>query len=122
MYATGAELDPQEVLGVMGQGMPLSVAVPTLERMLRERTHRTRQMSVLKNLHRACHLRAAAERAEVSRDLIVAPGLWQLQASAEGLALAHECLKERKHSPISVSRVCMASTALRLSISARLLL
>ena len=49
----------------MGGGMPLAVAVPTLERMLRERIHRTRQTSVLKNLHRSCHLTAAAERAEV---------------------------------------------------------
>ncbi|KAK9804448.1 hypothetical protein WJX73_002374 [Symbiochloris irregularis] len=65
LASRGAELDPQEVLGVMGPDMPLPVAVPTLERMLRERTHRTRQTSVLKNLHRACHLSAAAERAEL---------------------------------------------------------
>ena len=61
----GADLDPQEVLHALEDGMPLSVAVPTLERMLRERMHRARQGTVLKHLHRACHLSTASERAEV---------------------------------------------------------
>ena len=55
------------MLEALREGVPLAVAVPTLERMLRERIHRTRQGTVLKHLHRACHLSAACQRAEVRR-------------------------------------------------------
>lgn len=74
----GGDLDPLEVLHALGEGVPLAVAVPTLERMLRERIHRARQGTVLKHLHRACHLSAASERAEVG---LLVPGLHEQHAA-----------------------------------------
>ena len=53
------------MLDALGEGAPLAVALPTLGRMLRERIHRTRQGLLLRNLHRSCHLQAAAERVDV---------------------------------------------------------
>lgn len=63
--SAGADLDPQEVLQALGEGMPLAVAAPTLERMLRERVHRMRQGTMLKHLHRAANLTTASQRAQV---------------------------------------------------------
>ena len=63
--APGADLDPRAVLDALGEAVPLSVALPTLGRMIRERTHRVRQGCLLRNLHRSCHLQAAASRVEV---------------------------------------------------------
>ena len=61
----GADLDPRAVLDALGDGAPLEVALPTLGRMLRERIHRMRQGLLLRNLHRSCHLQAAADRVDV---------------------------------------------------------
>ena len=63
--AAGADLDPRAVLDALGEAVPLSVALPTLGRMIRERTHRVRQGCLLRNLHSSCHLQAAAARVEV---------------------------------------------------------
>lgn len=50
---TGDHLDPAEVLAALPPGMPLAAAAGVLAPMLRDRTHRRRQVLLVKNLHRA---------------------------------------------------------------------
>ncbi|KAK9806735.1 hypothetical protein WJX72_000925 [[Myrmecia] bisecta] len=68
----GADLDPLRVLDALSEAMPLSLAFPTLARMLRERIHRKRQGHVVRHLERAVNLSCAAERAELMCRRVVA--------------------------------------------------
>lgn len=62
--STGAHLDPRRVLDALAPDMPLALAADTLAAMTRTALHRRRSGAIQRALHRACHLAAAAERAE----------------------------------------------------------
>lgn len=66
----GAHLDPRRVLDALAADMPLALAADTLAAMTRTALHRRRSGAIQRALHRACHLAAAAERAEV-RNLVL---------------------------------------------------
>ena len=59
------DLDPLQVLEQMSSGMPLDDAFSVLAHMLRERAHRRRQGSVIRNLWRSSSIAASAEKVEV---------------------------------------------------------
>lgn len=63
--SAGAHLDPRRVLDALDPEMPLALAADTLAAMMRTALHRRRAGALSRSLHRACHLSAAAERAEV---------------------------------------------------------
>ena len=61
----GADLDPIQVLSALSADMPLANGVDILSHLLCERLHRHRQGSIIRSLHKACHLSASVDRAEV---------------------------------------------------------
>ena len=52
------------MLDALAPDMPLALAADTLAAMTRTALHRRRSGAIQRALHRACHLAAAAERAE----------------------------------------------------------
>ncbi len=59
------DLDPLQVLEQMLPGMPLAEAVPVLAHLLRERAHRRRHGSILRNLWRSSSIAASVDKVEV---------------------------------------------------------
>ena len=61
----GADLDPLRVLEALPAEVPLGAAYATVAALLRERTHRRRHCSIVRQLRRAESLAVSADRAEV---------------------------------------------------------
>ena len=62
LNAESGNLDPMRVLDALTETMPVSLAYPTLARMLRERTHRKRQTKITHNLHKLQNVLYRAEK------------------------------------------------------------
>eukprot|EP00210_Caulerpa_lentillifera_P007702 g7353.t1 len=62
LNAESGNLDPMRVLDTLSETMPLSLAYPTLARMLRERTHRKRQTRITHELCKAQNVQYKAEK------------------------------------------------------------
>mmetsp|Transcript_12664 Transcript_12664/g.35634 ORF Transcript_12664/g.35634 Transcript_12664/m.35634 type:complete len:943 (+) Transcript_12664:317-3145(+) len=69
--AGGSDLDPMEVLTAMAGDLPLTRALPTLERILRERIHRARDRRLVCSLQRSVNLEAKGELAEAQQRSVV---------------------------------------------------
>ena len=61
----GTDLDPLQVLGALSEDLPLSSGVEILSHLMCERLHRQRQGTIIRSLHKASHLTASVEKAQV---------------------------------------------------------
>ncbi|KAK9839815.1 hypothetical protein WJX81_003522 [Elliptochloris bilobata] len=106
LAAQGAHLDPRRVLDALAPDMPLALAAGTLAAMTRTALHRRRAGTLSRALHRACHLSAAAERAELmSRRVVVTEeracrlchariGTKMSAVFPNGLLVCYKCLRK----------------------------
>jgi hypothetical protein len=94
--SAGAHLDPRRVLDALDPEMPLALAADTLAAMMRTALHRRRAGSLSRALHRACHLSAAAERAEVCAGHRLKP-----TRSSAGVARLPTCVLRLRFSPLA---------------------
>ena len=67
----GADLDPLQVLSALSEDLSLASGVQLLSHLICERLHRQRQGTIIRSLHKASHLSASVDRAEVKQIVLL---------------------------------------------------